>query len=35
MINNYTNYIIVLQCWNIAARKYPTEMENGPCYKKV
>ena len=23
-VNKYTSYIIVLQCWNTAARKHPT-----------
>jgi hypothetical protein len=34
MINKYTSYIIVLQCWNTAARKHPTEKETGPHFKK-
>ena len=34
-INKCTSYIIVLQCWHTAARKHPTERENGPSYKKV
>ena len=33
-INKYTSYIIVLKCWNTAARKHPTERENGPHWKK-
>jgi hypothetical protein len=33
-INKYTSYIIVLQCWHTAARKHPTERENGPSYIK-
>ena len=35
MINKYSSYIIVLQCWNTAARKHPTEKENDPHYKKI
>jgi hypothetical protein len=35
MINKYTGYVIVLQCWNTAAHKHPTERENGPHYKKA
>ena len=34
MINKYTSYIIVLQCWNTAASKHPAERENGPHCKK-
>ena len=33
MINKYTSYITVLQCWNTAARKHPTERTNGPYCK--
>jgi hypothetical protein len=35
MINKYTSYIIVLECWNTADRKHPTERENGPHFKKL
>ena len=33
MINKYTSYIIVLQCWNTAARKHPTfaKQVEGQC----
>ena len=34
MINKYTSCITVLQSWNTAARKRPTERENGPHCKK-
>ena len=34
MINKYTSYIIVLQCWNTVARKHPPERENCPHCKK-
>jgi hypothetical protein len=34
MIDKYTSYIAVLQCWNTAARKHPTESENDPHCKK-
>ena len=34
MINKYTSYITVLQCWNTAARKHPAEKETGPHCKK-
>jgi hypothetical protein len=33
-IYKYTSYITVLQCWNTAARKHPTERENDPSCKK-
>ena len=34
MINKYISYIIILQLWNTAARKHPTERENIPNCKK-
>jgi hypothetical protein len=33
MINKYTSYIIVLQCWNTAARKHPAGREYDPFCK--
>ena len=33
IITKYTSYIIVLQYWNTAVRKHPTERENG-CHSK-
>ena len=35
MINKYTDYILILQGWNTAARKHPTERESGPHCKKL
>jgi hypothetical protein len=35
MINKYTGYILILQGWNTAARKQPTERESGSHCKKV
>jgi hypothetical protein len=34
MFNEYTIYIIVLQCWNTAASKHPTKRENTALAKK-
>ena len=34
MINTFTSYIIVVQCWNTAARKHPTERQNDAYCKK-
>jgi hypothetical protein len=35
MINKYSSYIIVLQCWNTAGRKHPTEKENDLHHKTI
>jgi hypothetical protein len=35
MMNKCSSYITLLQSWNTAARKHPTENKNDPHCKKV